>query len=69
VAGIATSAVTGEGLPELVEAIARALVPLEPAPGAAVPFTVEQVAVLEAAREAVGRQDQSALEAALHALL
>jgi tRNA modification GTPase len=69
VAGIATSAVTSEGLPELVEAIARALVPLEPAPGAAVPFTVEQVAVLEAAREAVGRQDQSALEAALHALL
>lgn len=41
--GIRTSAVTGKGIGELVQAIARRLVPDPPPPGAAVPFTEEQV--------------------------
>jgi tRNA modification GTPase len=43
------SAQTGEGLRELCEAIARALVPENPPAGAAVPFTAEQCDKVEAA--------------------
>lgn len=42
--GVEVSAVTGQGLAPLLEAIARRLVPRVPAPGAAVPFTAEQAA-------------------------
>jgi tRNA modification GTPase len=40
---ITVSAETGEGLPDLIEMISRKLVPDPPAPGAAVPFRLEQV--------------------------
>jgi tRNA modification GTPase len=68
-AAIATSAITGDGLADLVAAIARALVPASPAAGAAVPFTVEQVAGLETARAAVQCEDASVGLPALNALL
>ncbi len=68
-AGIATSAITGKGLADLVNAIGRALVPVAPAAGAAVPFTVAQIAGLETARQAVERRDASGAKAALTDLL
>jgi tRNA modification GTPase len=48
--GIETSAVTGNGIDKLCAAVATALVPSPPTPAAAVPFTVAQVAQLQAAR-------------------
>jgi tRNA modification GTPase len=66
---IATSAVTGEGIADLVAAIGRALVPNPPAVGTAVPFMEEQVAALEAAGVAVQRRNALAAAAALQALL
>jgi len=42
----ATSALTGEGIDALLRAIADRLVPSAPPPGAAVPFTAEQVGQL-----------------------
>jgi len=60
--GIATSVVTRAGLDELERAIARRLVPQEPAAGAAVPFDAEQVALLERLLAAI---DARKAEAAL----
>jgi tRNA U34 5-carboxymethylaminomethyl modifying GTPase MnmE/TrmE len=60
--GIATSVVTRAGLDELERAIARRLVPQGPAAGAAVPFDVEQVALLERLLAAI---DARKAEAAL----
>jgi len=48
-AGIATSALTGQGIDELCCAIAHALIPSPPAFGIAVPFTADQIASLQAA--------------------
>lgn len=45
--GVMTSALTGEGLTKLQEVVSRRLVPQPPPPGAAVPFTPEQVAAIE----------------------
>ena len=42
-AGLSTSATTGTGIESLVGAIAARLVPDPPEPGAAVPFTAEQI--------------------------
>ncbi len=42
-AGLAISALTGEGTNELLDAIANRLIPHPPPPAAAVPFTPEQV--------------------------
>jgi tRNA modification GTPase len=42
-AGLWTSALRGDGIEELLQAIARRLVPDPPPPGAAVPFTPQQV--------------------------
>jgi tRNA modification GTPase len=44
---LSISTVRAEGIQELLEAIARRLVPEPPPPGAAVPFTAEQVNVLD----------------------
>jgi tRNA modification GTPase len=68
-AAIATSAITGEGVAALLAAIARALVPLNPGAGDAVPFTAEQVSGLERARTAVARQDALIAESGLNAVL
>jgi tRNA modification GTPase len=63
------SALTGEGIAELITAIGKALIPVAPPPGTAVPFTTEQVASLELAQTAIEGRDASAAEAALNALL
>lgn len=48
---LATSAVTGEGVPELISAIVTRLVPQRPEPGQAVPFTPRQVACFQQTRK------------------
>lgn len=54
---VATSALTGFGIADLIHAIASSLVPKAPSPGAAVPFTRDQIDRLTRAREAVARRD------------
>jgi len=56
-AGLWTSASTGEGIEELVQAIARRLVPEPPHAGAAVPLDAAQVERLRSAADAVHRGD------------
>jgi tRNA modification GTPase len=68
-APVLTSAVTGEGISTLVSVIGRALVPVAPPAGCAVPFTAHHVAAFEAARVAVNARDASAAKAALQSLL
>lgn len=66
---VLTSAVTGQGIETLVNAIGRALVPESPAAGAAVPFTREQITSFDEARAAVARRDATAAAATLQSLL
>jgi tRNA modification GTPase len=66
---ILTSAVTSEGVSQLIAAIGQALVPRAPTPGTAVPFTPEQLASLELARDAVARRDAAAARQAMQSLL
>jgi tRNA modification GTPase len=63
------SALTGEGIAELIVAIGKALIPVAPPPGTAVPFTAALIAGLDVAHTAIERRDASAAEAALNALL
>ncbi len=67
--GLSTSALEGEGIDELIRAIADRLVPDPPAPGAAVPFTADQIDALEAAARAVARRDMRFARSALGRLL
>lgn len=62
------SATQKEGIGELLSAIGRALVPLPPIPGEAIAFTVEQLAALNAAREAVTCRDLAAVQHSLRSL-
>lgn len=64
-----TSAVTGEGIDELVRAIGRTLVPVAPERGAAVPFTADQVAALDEARAAIRGREALTARDALESLL
>lgn len=64
-----TSAVTGDGIEELLAAISRSLVPTAPEPGSAMPFGAEQIVALEAARLAVAREDCAGLTAQLRPLI
>ena len=66
---IQTSAITGEGIAALLAAIAQTLVPAAPPPGAAVPFTAEQVAILTLARAAIERRDGPAACSMLRQLI
>jgi tRNA modification GTPase len=52
-AGIETSALTGEGIAILCQAIVQTLLPNPPHPGAAVPFTSQQVAALQITADAL----------------
>ena len=57
----ATSAVTGVGIEALLVAIQTSLVPIEPTPGAAVPFALDQVQQLLTAEQLVlGGQSEEA---------
>ncbi len=63
------SALNGEGVADLMSAIARALVAVSPAAGSAVPFTSQQIDSLAAAKSAVDERDAKAASDVLHALL
>lgn len=52
--GVRTSAVTGEGIPALVDAIAAQLVPHPPAPGSPVPFLPGHTAAIRAELDSFG---------------
>ncbi|MEX0937976.1 MAG: GTPase [Pirellulales bacterium] len=58
--GIATSAVRGDGLDELIGAVGARLVPLPPADGAAVPFRPRHAEAIEAAMHSVNSGDLAA---------
>ncbi|MBN2023743.1 MAG: 50S ribosome-binding GTPase [Pirellulales bacterium] len=62
--GLATVAVTGEGVESLLAAISRRLVPEPPPPGEAVPFTAEQATSLDRAAThlAANRADKALRE-------
>ncbi|MCI0332686.1 MAG: 50S ribosome-binding GTPase [Planctomycetes bacterium] len=63
------SALTGEGIPKLIAAIDRSLVPVAPPAGAAITFTSDQIASLEAVRAAIIGANAPAADAALAAML
>jgi tRNA modification GTPase len=63
------SALTGEGVPELISAIGQSLVPVALPADSAVPFTSEQFDSLAAVRVAVARRDVLAAIDLLQALL
>jgi hypothetical protein len=63
------SALTGEGIPELIASIECSLVPIAPPAGAAVAFTTMQVAAWDKARGAIERRDGAEAGAALQSLL
>jgi tRNA modification GTPase len=63
------SALNGEGIADLISAIARTLVPTSIPPGSAFPFTSEQVDGLTAAKAAVQQRDAEVASEQLHALL
>jgi hypothetical protein len=64
--GLATSARTGAGLPELLEVVARRLVPHPPPPGTAVPFLEHHCQgihfALQALDESAGDRARRSLE-------
>jgi tRNA modification GTPase len=66
---ICTSAVTGEGISELVAAIGRTLVPIAPPAGRAVPFTNEQISALDSVRACIEERNAGGVVAALHSLV
>ena len=68
-AGWSISALTGQGLPELIHEIGRRLVPEVPPPGAAVPFRGEHCRVIASALRAVKESDRGQALHALEALL
>lgn len=67
--GLCVSALTGQGLPELIQAILRRLVPSPPPPDAAVPFTDRQIQALQAAQQGLRRNDLAAALGSLRAML
>ncbi|MFH1918960.1 MAG: GTPase [Planctomycetota bacterium] len=68
-AGLWTSALTGQGIEDLVGLIANRLVPDPPPRGAAVPFSADQINHLREAAAAASRHDLPAALAAIEDLL
>ncbi|WP_425614101.1 GTPase [Anatilimnocola sp. NA78] len=62
IAGMLVSSVTRQGLPELMQAIAKRLVPRVPPARAAVPFTLQQTEQLQACREVIEHDSLQAKE-------
>jgi 50S ribosomal subunit-associated GTPase HflX len=54
---VSTSALTGAGVDRLLAAIAARLVPIEIPPGAAIPFTSDQILAIDRILEAAQRGD------------
>ncbi len=67
--GLWVSALTGQGLPELVRQIVARLVPEPPPRGTGVPFTPRQVQALRSAQELLGRNDLPGVIQALQRVL
>lgn len=67
-AGLATSALRGTGIEEVVRELSERLVPDPPPPGAAVPFHPVHVAALELARAEVEQNELALAAAALGAI-
>jgi tRNA modification GTPase len=63
------SALTGQGIAELIDAIETTLVPCAPPAGSAIAFTHAQIRALQVARHAVGYGDAQAAGFALAAML
>ena len=63
------SALNGEGIADLISAIARALVPESPPSGLAVPFAQEQFDALTKISAAITQRDAVAATELLHAML
>ena len=66
---LATSAVTGQGVPELISAIVAHLVPVRPEVGQAVPFTQRQIDCLTEAQQHLHNQHPEAASQPLSDLL
>ena len=66
---LTTSALTGQGLAELLEAIVRRLVPVSPQPGEAVPFSPEHFTALHAAQAALAAHNPKSAAAILAQLV
>jgi tRNA modification GTPase len=65
----AVSALNGEGIADMISAIAHRLVPISPPAESAVPFTSEQIGGLVAAAMFVEQRNAAAASDVLHALL
>jgi tRNA modification GTPase len=65
---ILTSAVTGAGIAHLIQVLSTHLVPAAPRPGAAVPFTRDQVDAIARALAAAGENNAASALAALREL-
>ena len=63
------SALTGEGVDELADAIVERLLPRRPEPGTAVPISSRLVEHLRQAEQAIRENDESAYRVASHACL
>ena len=63
------SAISGQGIDELIKAIISRLIPVEPYPGQALPFTADQIAGLQQAATALRAQNIAAARESLLALL
>jgi tRNA modification GTPase len=68
-AGIAVSALTGEGLPQLLTAIANRLIPMPPPPATAVPFNERQMRLLRESLDAIHRGEAATASERLAKLL
>jgi len=66
---VMASALTGQGIPELVSTLVRSLVPDPPPPGAAVPFTPELADRIEQARQLLATGSVAAARGTLAACL
>jgi tRNA modification GTPase len=69
VAGVSTSALTGDGLDGLIRVLVARLVPHPPLPGDAVPFTAGQSEHLRLALAALDRGNATAADEALKRML
>jgi tRNA modification GTPase len=69
VEGLRVSALTGAGIPELIQAIVERLVPAVPRPGKAVPFAAAQVDALRTASEHLRQHNASNAVVSLQKLL
>jgi tRNA modification GTPase len=67
--GLEISALTGSGVPELLDRILRLLVPQSPLPGTAIPFTQAQVDILSACQDGAVQGNAAAAAHCLQPLL